>query len=49
MLSLGVGLTSIPVLQRPGATVPPVNTVAPVISGTPTQGQTLTVAPGTWS
>ena len=28
---------------------PPSNTVAPVITGTPQQGQTLIVAPGTWS
>lgn len=27
----------------------PVNSVAPVISGTPSQGQTLTCSTGTWS
>lgn len=27
----------------------PVNSVAPVITGTATQGQTLTCSPGTWS
>jgi len=26
----------------------PINTVAPVVSGTPREGETLTVAPGTW-
>ncbi|MGZ4191983.1 MAG: Ig-like domain repeat protein [Solirubrobacteraceae bacterium] len=30
------------------AVAPPVNTVLPAISGTPQQGQVLTVTPGTW-
>jgi hypothetical protein len=30
------------------AVAPPVNTVLPTISGTPQQGQVLTVTPGTW-
>lgn len=36
---------------RPGVEVtdPPANTVAPVVSGTTQEGQTLTVTPGTWS
>jgi hypothetical protein len=32
-----------------GAASPPVNTVAPVVTGTPTQGQTLTTDDGTWT
>jgi hypothetical protein len=28
---------------------PPVNTVAPTITGTPTVGQTMTCNPGTWT
>lgn len=47
-LSLGLGLGSIPVNEDVGV-APPVNLVAPVISGTPTLGQTLVCTPGTWS
>lgn len=32
-----------------GPTLPPVNTVAPAITGTATQGQSLTVSQGTWN
>ena len=35
--------------RSPVASAPPVNTVAPVLSGTPQRGSTLSVSQGTWS
>lgn len=47
-LGLGLGLNSS--LGGPAVALnPPVNTVAPAITGTPTVGQTLTVSNGTWT
>jgi hypothetical protein len=40
----GAGVTQAQADSEPS----PVNTVAPVVSGTPTVGQTLTCTPGTW-
>lgn len=45
MLGLGLGLG----LQGNSSGSPPVNTVAPVVSGTAIVGQNLTVTPGTWT
>lgn len=47
MIGIGLGLTNIGKGGPP--LFPPVNTVAPVISGTATEGQTLTSTQGTWS
>lgn len=44
-----VGSSSASSNSTAAITSPPVNTVAPVVSGTPTQGQTLSTTNGTWS
>lgn len=49
-----VGLTIERIVGETGAAEPvvptaPVNTIAPVVSGTPTEGETLTCATGTWT
>jgi hypothetical protein len=51
MLGLGLSLTAIPVrgkVSAPPAPVP-VNTIAPAITGSASQGSTLTVSNGTWT
>lgn len=45
----GLGLRIDVSLSPTRATMPPANTSLPVISGTPTQGQTLSTTNGTWS
>jgi len=50
-VTLSVTTTSRPVLGNGGGgggAIPPSNTVAPVLSGTPTVGQTLSCSTGTW-
>src|SRR3954467_10464992 len=47
-LSLNAGAALMP-LGGGGGVSAPVNTVLPAISGTPTQGQTLSVSNGTWT
>lgn len=47
MIGIGLGLTNIGKSGPP--LYPPVNTVAPVISGTATEGQTQSSTQGTWS
>lgn len=44
-----VGSTSASSNSTAAITSPPVNAVAPVVSGTPTQGQTLSCTTGTWN
>jgi hypothetical protein len=45
MIGIGISLH----LQKIGVSTPPVNTVLPGISGTPTNGSVLTVIPGTYT
>ena len=45
----GYGLAVITVTQGPVTPVPPSNTTAPVVTGTPQVGQTLTASQGTWN
>lgn len=40
---------SVPTNVDPAAPAPPTNTIAPLLTGTPTEGETLTVTDGTWS
>jgi hypothetical protein len=50
-VTLSVTTTSRPVMGNGGGgggAIPPSNTVAPVLSGTPTVGQTLSCSTGTW-
>lgn len=44
----GSVVVPLPIIGTPPAPQPPVNTVLPVITGTPRQGQTLSVSTGTW-
>jgi hypothetical protein len=48
-LRFGLGLGLIPDSARPAVTTAPVNEVAPSVAGILTQGQTVTVMPGSWT
>lgn len=49
MLRLGIGLGVIPAAARPASSGPPVNVVAPSITGILTDGQTGAIDPGSWA
>ena len=49
VLTIGGVSDTYTVTTAAGEATAPVNTVAPAITGTPTQGQTLTVSTGTWN
>lgn len=48
-LRIGLGLGMMPTSARTPSTTPPVNVVAPSITGILTQGRTLTANPGSWA
>ena len=48
-MSATVAVASSNITATPVAGIAPTNTVAPVVTGTPTSGQTLSSTPGTWT